>query len=40
MMYEVEDDDVVGRDAAERVTEVREVMRHEAIEYSDHLQST
>ncbi len=34
----VEDDDVVGQDAVWRVTEVREVTRHEAIEYSDHLQ--
>ncbi len=36
MMYGVEDDDVVSQDAVERVTEVREVMRHETFEYSDH----
>ncbi len=36
MMARVEDDDVDGFDAVERVTEVREVTRHKTFEYSDH----
>ncbi len=43
MLARVEDDrevDVTGLNAVERVTVVREVMRHEAFKYSDTFQST